>query len=409
MRKMNARVGWLAVLLAVSALGAPAAEIKLAAPENGATLELLTPIEKEFLANADKRGVCPPEPQSALDEFQKKVEEYKKRVAAGEKKAKTPRDGYNFYEHNDYTGPLMKRRKEEVYRPLKWQITGNLTALKVVCSETADFARAVELPLGYNEKAKSWPDGALPVCLRLDTKYFWKVVAKDENGSEVVSETRNFVTSGQLPRIMRTPLFNNCRDLGGGKNAAGKKIRQGLVYRSTAPCTGINEAQIRRGIALMEGLKSELDLRSRNECQKRVQEWKEAQPETCGINHMYHEIIPYHMHYPNNLPSFRKIFEVLADKQNYPLTFHCAVGADRTGTIGFLIGAVLGRTDEQLVDDYEFTAFQDSTPRYRYCRKARELFSFLKTPYRDNVEGYLQQIGVAKEHIDALRANMIEE
>ena len=44
-------------------------------------------------------------------------------------------------------------------------------------------------------------------------------------------------------------------------------------------------------------------------------------------------------------------------KAGKPVFYHCQNGADRTGTIGFLIGALLGMSESDLAKDYELTTF----------------------------------------------------
>ena len=54
--------------------------------------------------------------------------------------------------------------------------------------------------------------------------------------------------------------------------------------------------------------------------------------------------------------SIREIFRVLSDENNYPAFFHCNAGADRTGTVAFLINGVLGVSYEDLTRDFELTS-----------------------------------------------------
>ena len=55
--------------------------------------------------------------------------------------------------------------------------------------------------------------------------------------------------------------------------------------------------------------------------------------------------------------SVKKIFELLADTDNYPIYLHCEGGADRTGVICYLLNALLGVSDEDLLTDFELTSF----------------------------------------------------
>ena len=56
-------------------------------------------------------------------------------------------------------------------------------------------------------------------------------------GRTVASVSREFSTSETPPRLIRVPGVPNVRDIGGRKAMDGKRIRQGLVYRSA----GIND------------------------------------------------------------------------------------------------------------------------------------------------------------------------
>ncbi|MFZ4395753.1 MAG: tyrosine-protein phosphatase [Kiritimatiellia bacterium] len=53
---------------------------------------------------------------------------------------------------------------------------------------------------------------------------------------------------------------------------------------------------------------------------------------------------------------YRRIFGVFADPSKYPILFHCWGGADRAGTVAFLLSALLGKSRENLVRDYELTS-----------------------------------------------------
>ena len=52
--------------------------------------------------------------------------------------------------------------------------------------------------------------------------------------------------------------------------------------------------------------------------------------------------------------------------------FHCAGGADRTGTLAFLIEALLGVSESDLSKDYELTTFDGSNKRLRNYRATED-------------------------------------
>lgn len=45
---------------------------------------------------------------------------------------------------------------------------------------------------------------------------------------------------------------------------------------------------------------------------------------------------------------------VFANPDNYPIIFHCRGGADRTGSLAFILNALQGVSEADLIKDYEF-------------------------------------------------------
>ncbi len=45
----------------------------------------------------------------------------------------------------------------------------------------------------------------------------------------------------------------------------------------------------------------------------------------------------------------------MADRENYPIYLHCTYGNDRTGTICYLLEALLGVRDEDLLKEYRLS------------------------------------------------------
>ena len=58
-------------------------------------------------------------------------------------------------------------------------------------------------------------------------------------------------------------------------------------------------------------------------------------------------------------------FETIANPDNLPVYIHCTAGADRTGTICYLINGVLGVDYEDLAQDFELTSFSEQGRRWR--------------------------------------------
>ena len=381
------------------------AVLTLATPENNAVYDLHSPCVKEFLANGAKRGEKPARPPLTTDEIRKRDEanaKYEAWVAAGRNKAEKCKpwtDRFNYYMHNPWSEQLMKRAADEEknYRPFTWRCDAKDVLFKVEFSEDAAFSR----PIVERTRKQS----LRPAYLKLATRYYWRV-----KGNGEISDVRTFTTSEVPPRMIGVPSMN-MRDMGGGCNVQGRRVRQGLLYRGQASAARATPDELRSLYIDKLAIRSELDLRSREEFLKRCREWGETDLASIGIRHEFHPIIPYHMHYPANLPELRKIFTFLADKANYPVYFHCAVGSDRTGTLAFLLDGVIGREDGYFYDNYELPSFNANLPRYRYCRKGAEIFRTFGgdgAPMRERVIAYLLQIGVRQNEIDAIRGIMLD-
>ena len=63
--------------------------------------------------------------------------------------------------------------------------------------------------------------------------------------------------------------------------------------------------------------------------------------------------------------AIKSIFDFLSNKNNYPIYFHCNSGADRTGTLAFLILGLLGVSYEDITRDFETTSFTYYGERWR--------------------------------------------
>ena len=50
------------------------------------------------------------------------------------------------------------------------------------------------------------------------------------------------------------------------------------------------------------------------------------------------------------------VFKGLADVTKYPVYLHCTHGMDRTGIVCFILEAILGISEEDLVRDYQLSA-----------------------------------------------------
>ena len=192
--------------------------------------------------------------------------------------------------------------------------------------------------------------------------YYWKVVG--DNGEQ--SDSDQFHIADLPMRFLTVDGAANIRDIGGWETLEGKKVAYGKLYRGGMLNGHNNGPKLTEdGIYTMSkrlGIRMELDLRSAGD--------------SSGQNANYFNAeAPYEMvplgQYDQILSSgsaksaLRQIFELLADESNYPIYYHCNAGADRTGTLTYLINGLLGVSYEDLTRDFEVTSFSVCGKRWR--------------------------------------------
>ena len=301
--------------------------------------------------------------------------------------------------------------------------------------------------------------------LEIAREYVWTVCS----GGECASG--RFRTSDTPPRMMHVPGVNNIRDIGGWIALDGRRIKQGMAYRSGGlnynahtyyTCeetlafyeAGVLEdkfgeigrkvkEQIERdkgefkfdpkapflrksiikevhkgrermtpeGIHIANevlGMKSDIDLRSADEC------WgMTASPLGDKVKWWHYSILPYaRMANPEVKENIKHIFKVFLDEKNYPIDFHCIGGADRAGSVAFLVGAVLGMSDDDLDKDWDFTCFVYESQSFGHKSrfdKLRAVFdAYPGNTTREKVEAYLGELGFTDADFNKLRSLLLE-
>jgi len=75
------------------------------------------------------------------------------------------------------------------------------------------------------------------------------------------------------------------------------------------------------------------------------------------------EVYLYRIRHPEFGRRLVDSLELIADRANHPLIFHCRVGKDRTGVLAAMLLAAAGVMDEDIVHDYTLSA--PFMPEYR--------------------------------------------
>lgn len=323
--------------------------IKLKSPKRGDTVELLTDIQIKFL-KSDRTNVT--------------VENF---------------DYLNLRksESGDYSFP-----KGIIF---EWEADGEGS---VQISTSEDFKNCLY--------SKSACNSCCVENLKCGTRYFWRVVSGNE-----VSEVFCFNTADIYPRFIKIDGITNVRDCGGWKTIDGGRIKQGLLYRGSEMNShvSITDEGLKTMREVLE-IKSVMDLRW----------YKEVVKDVYKGGYVNISVAPYSEWFEKPEVT-RAVFEYLSDKENYPVYFHCWGGADRTGTMAFLIGALLGQSYEDLIDDYEITSLSIWGARSRnseLCRGFLEAFNALEgESISEKAKKYLLSCGVSEKQINDFKNIML--
>ncbi len=236
--------------------------------------------------------------------------------------------------------------------------------------------------------------------LKAGTGYYYKAVFTLTDGSSV-SGGGSFKTA-KYPRIMSIDGIRNTRDIGGWSTSYGKDIKQGLLYRGTEldgavePTYKLTEAGVSTVINQL-GIKTDIDLRNE----------KDSVPGTYvlgNVTHKYYDCGAYGTVILNNTRPIKEIFSALAKPDAYPIYLHCTYGTDRTGTVCYILGALLGMSEEDLIKDYELSGIMvKSLKRSNIMSVYYNLQKFEGETLAQKTESYLLDIGVAQSEIDSIK------
>ena len=302
--------------------------------------------------------------------------------------------------------------------------------------------------------------------LEIGRSYSWTVYAR-AGGRVLAHATGGFRTDPTPPRIIRVDGVGNVRDLGGRVGLGGRKIRQGLVFRST----GLNEnpadiafltpemakvefeagtltnrtcwqaghmakifrgewdandwhlvpiASAARGAQVLKesgratmletlGIRTDLDLRGAGEVAG-----MKGSPLGDGVKWVNVHMTAYGgLAKENGKKLVKQCFDVFLDTANYPIDFHCIGGQDRTGTLAFLLEAMLGVDDEELNRDWECSGFTNPGAWFCHEKLFNQIYDVInKYPganTREKTEAYLRECGLTDADFAKLRKLLLED
>ena len=226
----------------------------------------------------------------------------------------------------------------------------------------------------------------------------------------------------------------NLRDVGGPRTRSGRRLRQGLLYRSDS-LHRLTPPETDRFVRSLSP-RTVIDLRSADEVLR------------LGVGHFGQRV--RHVHLPIGIapdgrksrrrtpslldlylefaeasgPAFADVVRVLGSRAALPAVVFCAAGKDRTGIAIALVLGALNVTDEDIVTDYARTRrvdpaalgsgyeryFAEMPSAYREAAPAT-MSGFLTALQREHgsVRAYLAGHGVRADDLGALERALLTE
>ncbi|MFN8372229.1 MAG: tyrosine-protein phosphatase [Anaerolineae bacterium] len=247
-----------------------------------------------------------------------------------------------------------------------------------------------------------------------------------------------------MKRHLRLESIENVRDLGGCPTADGKQTRWRAFVRADhfQPWSeATQQALVDYGVRLV------IDLRAPHELKMNPNQIENS-PHVTYLN------IPFLPDEIDLSPRFRALRDAMTDnhemytfmleeckphvgeifstiaKHNAPTTvFHCYAGKDRTGLIAAMLLGLAGTPEDAIIEDYALTgeylaeriekvrayasALGEDTSRFDLLfasspQTMRVTLDYLRERYGD-IPNYLRSCGVSDEHVNTLRAMLVEE
>lgn len=204
------------------------------------------------------------------------------------------------------------------------------------------------------------------------------------NGQNTVLKSGFVRPAGQIRMI--NGFSYNVRDIGGWQ-ATGGTISYGKLYRGAQLDNRI-DATGKKVFLNDLGIAIDLDLR-RNKT-------NESPSDVLKLGQNGYKNIQVLKFFDNGSGNTRELYQMAIRDiigwlgNGKPVYFHCVGGADRTGTLAFLIEALLGVSESDLSKDYELTSFDGSHTRRRndpHDDNQDYILMYLVKHLRDNFEG----------------------
>lgn len=237
----------------------------------------------------------------------------------------------------------------------------------------------------------------------IDADYEWYVKA-----GWMKSDVFTFHTDKQAPRMLYVDGISNVRDFGGFYTTDGKRVKQGLIYRTSEMDTHVAITEEGKKTLLDEFcMRTDVDIRGINN------EQRGPVLDESRVKYVNYPMAAYaEIFNETQMELYRQSFELLAKEDTYPLMLHCWGGIDRTGCWIYILCGMLGVDADTLGLDYEMSSFS------RWNRRNRnhpQFLEFLEALHKygegtkEACEGFLRACGVSDATMDKIKEILLEE
>ena len=267
-------------------------------------------------------------------------------------------DDYTYTKITDYCDPVPYRYyKYDGYRkdqplPVGIKLTSALDTVSTL------YVSEDGATIDYTMTIAKGQDSVNVYNLIPGRTYQYKVVYPKQDGTLVTADSSAFKTTGTL-RMLKIDGVFNVRDMGGWTGLGGHAIKYGKLIRGSRLNVNGSSTKIitNNGIAELRnvGIKAELDLRNSSDAANATYSFLGSDIPIKNIEKAYSSRISTFSDNPQSIQGIKQIIAWL--KQDKPIYFHCSVGADRTGTVAYLIGALCGMSEDELCKEFELTSF----------------------------------------------------
>ena len=241
----------------------------------------------------------------------------------------------------------------------------------------------------------------------------YNVIPNSDTPFSVISADGKLVQWGTINpthflRQIKSPNSRNIRDLGGWA-CDGGTVKYGKIIRGGAVTPDDREVLVNQ-----VGVRTDIELRGTND-----NNWTSDPPMTSPLG----DDLNYHIYDQYAWYSFSRkalckqiIGDIFESVRNGDTVYmHCHAGADRTGTMAFILEAVLGVAQSDMDMDFELTTYYVGSKNARCRNNADEWLSLINeinaksgATIRDKAVSCLLDLGFTIDEINEFRAAMID-